>query len=75
VPEDELNSIFELFFRSSRTKSNSSGHGLGLSIARRIVDAHSGFIRAANRRDGGLRVDITLPFMADEPAKGQTLES
>lgn len=75
VPEDELNSIFELFFRSSRTKSNSSGHGLGLSIARRIIDAHSGFIRAANRRDGGLRVDITLPFMADEPVKGQTLES
>ncbi|WP_050466874.1 ATP-binding protein [Herbaspirillum chlorophenolicum] len=75
VPEDELNSIFELFFRSSRTKSNSSGHGLGLSIARRIVEAHNGFIRAANRKDGGLRVDITLPFMADEPAKGQTLDA
>ncbi|KAF1047453.1 MAG: Sensor histidine kinase CpxA [Herbaspirillum frisingense] len=75
VPEDEMNSIFELFFRSSRTKSNSSGHGLGLSIARRIIEAHNGFIRAANRNDGGLRVDITLPFMADEPAKGETLES
>jgi signal transduction histidine kinase len=75
VPEDELNRIFELFFRSSRTKSDSSGHGLGLSIARRIVEAHNGFIRAANRQDGGLRVDITLPFMADEPAKGQALES
>jgi len=75
VPEEEMNSIFELFFRSSRTKSNSAGHGLGLSIARRIVEAHQGFIRAANRKDGGLRVDITLPFMADEPAKGATLES
>ena len=75
VPEDELNSIFELFFRSSRTKSNSAGHGLGLSIARRIIEAHNGFIRAANRRDGGLRVDITLPFMTDEPTKGQTLDT
>lgn len=75
VPEEEMDSIFELFFRSSRTKSNSAGHGLGLSIARRIVEAHQGFIRAANRRDGGLRVDITLPFMADEPARGETLES
>ncbi|ALU89272.1 two component sensor histidine kinase protein [Herbaspirillum rubrisubalbicans M1] len=75
VPEEELNSIFELFFRSSRTKSNSAGHGLGLSIARRIVEAHQGFIHAANRNDGGLRVDITLPFMADEPVRGQTLES
>lgn len=75
VPEEEMNSIFELFFRSSRTKSNSAGHGLGLSIARRIIEAHQGVIRAANRQDGGLRVDITLPFMADEPVKGQTLES
>ncbi|NQE51616.1 ATP-binding protein [Herbaspirillum rubrisubalbicans] len=75
VPEEELNSIFELFFRSSRTKSNSAGHGLGLSIARRIVEAHQGFIHAANRDDGGLRVDIALPFMADEPVRGQTLES
>jgi len=75
VPEEEMNSIFELFFRSSRTKSNSSGHGLGLSIARRIVEAHHGFIQAANRRNGGLRVDITLPFMADEPARGDTVES
>lgn len=72
VPEEEMDSIFELFFRSSRTKSNSAGHGLGLSIARRIVEAHQGFIRAANRPDGGLRVDITLPFMADEPARGAT---
>ncbi|WP_343584178.1 ATP-binding protein [Herbaspirillum sp.] len=75
VPENELDSIFELFFRSSRTKSNSSGHGLGLSIARRIIEAHNGYIRAANRSDGGLRVDITLPFMADEPARGQTLDA
>lgn len=75
VPEDELNQIFELFFRSSRTKSNSAGHGLGLSIARRIIEAHSGFIRAANRKDGGLRVDITLPFMPDVPLKGQTLDA
>jgi len=75
VPEEEMNSIFELFFRSSRTKSNSAGHGLGLSIARRIVEAHQGSIRAANRPDGGLRVDITLPFMADEPARGDTLEA
>jgi two-component system OmpR family sensor kinase len=74
VPEEEMDSIFELFFRSSRTKSNSAGHGLGLSIARRIVEAHQGFIRAANRSDGGLRVDITLPFMADEPARGDTAE-
>jgi len=75
VPEEELDQIFELFFRSSRTKSNSAGHGLGLSIARRIIEAHHGAIRAANRDDGGLRVDITLPFMSDQPAPGQALDA
>jgi signal transduction histidine kinase len=39
------------------------------------VEAHQGSIRAANRPDGGLRVDITLPFMADEPARGDTVEA
>lgn len=75
VPEEELDQIFELFFRSSRTRSNSAGHGLGLSIARRIIEAHHGVIRASNRQDGGLRVEITLPFMPDQPAPGQTLDS
>ncbi|EJN00501.1 ATP-binding protein [Herbaspirillum sp. YR522] len=75
VPEDELDQIFELFFRSSRTRSNSAGHGLGLSIARRIIEAHHGAIRATNRQDGGLQVDITLPFMPEKPAPGQALDA
>ncbi|WP_050462542.1 ATP-binding protein [Herbaspirillum autotrophicum] len=61
VPEEELKLIFEPFFRSSRTRKNSNGYGLGLTIARRIIEAHNGQIRASNRIDGGLCVDITLP--------------
>lgn len=61
VPEEELDLIFEPFFRSSRTRKNSNGYGLGLTIARRIIEAHNGQIRAGNRIDGGLCVDITLP--------------
>lgn len=75
VPEEEMDQIFDLFFRSSRTKANSAGHGLGLSIARRIIEAHNGVIRASNRKDGGLRVDITLPYLGEEPARGETLDS
>jgi len=59
--EEELDLIFEPFFRSSRTRKNSNGYGLGLTIARRIIEAHNGQIRAGNRIDGGLCVDITLP--------------
>lgn len=62
VPEDELQLIFEPFFRSIRTQKNVNGYGLGLTIARRIIEAHGGSIRALNQSTGGLYVDIALPY-------------
>jgi two-component system OmpR family sensor kinase len=61
VPEAELAAIFDPFFRSSATTS-SDGHGLGLAIARRVVQTHGGAIRAVNRAGGGLQVEIELPL-------------
>jgi two-component system OmpR family sensor kinase len=71
VPEAELAAIFEPFFRSSAT-TGSDGHGLGLAIARRVVQTHGGSIRALNRDSGGLRVEIVLPVAAgaNPPPKG-----
>lgn len=62
VPEDELLAIFDPFFRSSRTENTSSGYGLGLTIARRIIEAHGGTVTASNRSDLGLCVSISLPY-------------
>jgi two-component system OmpR family sensor kinase len=63
VPESELNAIFEPFFRGRKSKGN-DGHGLGLSIARRIVEKYDGTIRASNRPTRGLRIEIMLPAHA-----------
>jgi len=38
-----------------------SGHGLGLAIARRAIESHGGGISASNRTSGGLAVEIRLP--------------
>lgn len=59
VLPSELESIFEPFHRASGTDQD--GFGLGLAIARRAIEAHGGAIRAGNRSDGGLCIEIELP--------------
>jgi signal transduction histidine kinase len=56
VPADVLTRVFDPFF-TTKTK----GTGLGMAIAKRIVDAHSGRIDISNRPEGGAQVNITLP--------------
>ena len=56
----EENKIFEKFYRGPGTPAG--GLGLGLSIARQLVEAHSGQIVAQNRAEGGSRFSIRLPI-------------
>ena len=63
VAEEMLEKIFHAFFRSSSAReSNSGGFGVGLTIAKRIVQAHNGEIQAFNRPEGGLEVRFCLPI-------------
>ncbi|MDQ2820519.1 MAG: ATP-binding protein [Pseudomonadota bacterium] len=60
----DLPSLFQPFFRCQAADGGGNsvdGHGLGLAIARRVIDAHDGTIQVANRHGGGLAVSITLP--------------
>jgi two-component system, OmpR family, sensor kinase len=61
IPEEELPNLFAPFFRGANTTST-DGYGLGLAIARRCVETHGGTIRANNRPEGGLSVEIVLPW-------------
>jgi len=63
VPEAELERIFSRFVQlSERTSEEVEGAGLGLAIARSILQLHGGTIRATNRTDrAGLRMTIEIP--------------
>ncbi len=58
IPEDKLKAVFEPFFTSK-----AEGMGMGLSIARTIVEAHNGQIWVENRDHGGATFRIRLPLV------------
>ena len=60
IPEDKLKEVFEPFFTSK-----AEGMGMGLSIARTIIEAHNGVISAKNRDHGGASFRIRLPLCTD----------
>ena len=62
IPEDQLEAVFEPFFRLETSRSrDSGGAGLGLSIARNIARWHGGEITLRNAPGGGLVARLTLP--------------
>ncbi|MCU1327379.1 MAG: integral rane sensor signal transduction histidine kinase, partial [Bryobacterales bacterium] len=61
IAAEELDRVFDKFYRGKRTKDKVEGTGMGLSIARGIVEAHGGSIHAERRPDGGTAIVIQMP--------------
>lgn len=63
IPPEQLPFIFDRFYRADCARSTVSGSsGLGLSIAKEIVQAHQGQIKAVSAPGDGARFCITLPI-------------
>ena len=61
IPQEDLSKIFDSFYQLDRYGGSKAGLGIGLAIARRVVQTHGGTIWANSGPDGGTVVTITLP--------------
>ncbi len=76
IDPEELPHVFERFYRGSRSNEvRASGSGLGLSIARSIIEMHGGRISIASTVGKGTRVDVWLPKEPNHPSVQDTSET
>lgn len=61
IEEQHLPHLFDRFYRASKDRKRDGHYGLGLSIAKAIVQAHGGQIRAHNLPQGGCVFEVDLP--------------
>jgi signal transduction histidine kinase len=62
VPEEETQRVFEQFYRLEKSRSMvHGGSGLGLTIAKKIVELHGGTINLSSEADGWTKVTVSLP--------------
>jgi signal transduction histidine kinase len=67
IEETEVGQIFDRFYRGKVHRYRVPGTGMGLSIAKEIVEAHGGTIRCVSQRGHGSVFTFSLPIDRGEP--------
>jgi signal transduction histidine kinase len=63
IPPDQREAILEPFVRLEDSRNrHTGGAGLGLAVARSLLEAHGGTISIADATSGGARVTVRLPL-------------
>lgn len=63
IPEESLPFVFDRFYRTDQARTtDNGGSGLGLTIAKELVEAHGGIIKAENIVGKGIQFIVELPL-------------
>ncbi len=69
LPESEWQRVFEPFYQYNRAYYEQQGAGIGLTLAKRIIELHGGTIDLVSRVNHGTQVTMSLPlYLSDGPA-------
>jgi signal transduction histidine kinase len=72
IPANELESVFDKFIQSSKTRSEAGGTGLGLAISQSIVDSHNGNMWAEQNPEGGSIFKFVVPYEQQTTINNET---
>ena len=75
IPDSELDSVFNKFIQSSKTKTAAGGTGLGLAISKEIIEAHGGTISACNNDRGGATFKFSIPYLSPKMSSQEQSKS
>lgn len=60
IPNNELDKVFEPFYRAKNSRSK-AGHGIGLSLALKIIELHKGSLTIESQENSGTLITVNLP--------------
>jgi len=61
IPQDEINHLFDRFYRTDRSRnSETGGHGIGLSIAKAVTEAHGGRITVSKKKEKQITFTVSI---------------
>jgi len=72
IPEKDLPHIFDKYYQSDETRAI-PGNGLGLTLARRIVELHGGSIECASKQNRWTEFTMRLPLASGTPVSGKAI--
>ncbi|WP_432405353.1 sensor histidine kinase [Wukongibacter sp. M2B1] len=63
IPKEDIDHVFNRFYRSDKSRTKETGgHGLGLSIAKLIIDEHGGHLKVESKVNIGTKIKMFLPI-------------